>query len=716
MNNRYLLIKIIIIFLFYQTIKLNANDNETYINSNNITYNEKDNIVELAKNSKININDINVLIDKGIIDYNNNTIEVFGNFYLYEDLNILSGNNLVGDTNLDYLSAIEVNYIYNNDLKIDSKKFQKRKDTLYFYDNFLSPCKLDGYFNCPTWSLRIDKTTYDIDKDRFSHFDSFLQIADYKVFYAPYFTHYGNKAPRQKGFLTPTIEFTIGGNQGIRTPYYLPLGITSDILFEPKIYFSKNFEFLDNFELNTSFNKINSGGNTTIFLENIKNAQDKYINSTFKIDTSYIIDKESVFSASGTFTNSVSTTRSLNDEPLTFENLYIRLENYNFFINNDYLRTELSSIESFDSTDTNLIPISPNINYSNVISFEKSFLTNDLNLTYVKRDESDIDNPSESLRINLLNKFHFNKELNNINLYNGVSIANNFINNKFNHDSTLNKNLDQNSLIIYSDFFYEDFNYFKPRIKLIKPIEINSSNNSINEDSLSISFNYQNQFSENRFFGNDVFDNTTRATYGIESQLKMMDKMFDFKINQSYDFNENSNYANKINQNSHFSDYAVEFSTSVNKTNFQVDARLDNTELEKKEINYSFGFNRSPINFNMDYHETESDAYENYSNDTKSLNIGISTEINENISFSYGTNMDLKNNYDPYSATLGLKVKDECSELKVIYSNTRFNDNYNTKPSETISINFYMDYLGFFGYEQSTDLFFEEAGSFYHGN
>ena len=85
--------------------------------------------------------------------------------------------------------------------------------------------------------MRIDKTIYDIDKDRFSHFDSFLQIADYKVFYAPYFTHYGNKAPRQKGFLTPTIEFTIGGNQGIRTPYYLPLGITSTYYLNQKYIF-----------------------------------------------------------------------------------------------------------------------------------------------------------------------------------------------------------------------------------------------------------------------------------------------------------------------------------------------------------------------------------------------------------------------------------------------------------------------------------------------
>ena len=35
--------------------------------------------------------------------------------------------------------------------------------------------------------------------------------------------------------------------------------------------------------------------------------------------------------------------------------------------------------------------------------------------------------------------------------------------------------------------------------------------------------------------------------------------------------------------------------------------------------------------------------------------------------------------------------------------------------NETISINFYMDYIGFFGYEQSTDLFFKEPGSMNYG-
>ena len=141
----------------------------------------KKNIVELAENTKINFNDINILIDRGIIDYNNNEFEVFGNFYLYENLNILSGTDLQGDTNLNNFSANKVSYIYNSELKIDSQKLLKDQEKLIFYDNFLTPCELDGFFDCPTWSLRIDKTEYEIEKDKFIHYDSFLQIADNKI-------------------------------------------------------------------------------------------------------------------------------------------------------------------------------------------------------------------------------------------------------------------------------------------------------------------------------------------------------------------------------------------------------------------------------------------------------------------------------------------------------------------------------------------------------
>ena len=75
----------IIIFIIRDIILINANDiNDTYINTSNIIYDEK-NIVELAENSKININNTNILVDRGVIDYNNNKIEIFGNFYLYKN-------------------------------------------------------------------------------------------------------------------------------------------------------------------------------------------------------------------------------------------------------------------------------------------------------------------------------------------------------------------------------------------------------------------------------------------------------------------------------------------------------------------------------------------------------------------------------------------------------------------------------------------------------
>ena len=104
--NKFLISLLIVIFFFKQIILLSADNdlnNDTYINTSNITYYEKENIVELAENSKININNTNILVDRGIIDYSNDKIEVFGNFYLYQELNILSGRDLVGNIRLNNL-------------------------------------------------------------------------------------------------------------------------------------------------------------------------------------------------------------------------------------------------------------------------------------------------------------------------------------------------------------------------------------------------------------------------------------------------------------------------------------------------------------------------------------------------------------------------------------------------------------------------------------
>ena len=128
--NKLLIVLILVILFFKDTILLNADNDNTYINTTNIIYDEEKNIVELADNTKINIENTNILVDRGVIDYKNDKLEVFGNFYLYQDLNILSGKDLKGNTSLNNFSAIDVSYIYNNDLKIDSDKLKKTDNVI----------------------------------------------------------------------------------------------------------------------------------------------------------------------------------------------------------------------------------------------------------------------------------------------------------------------------------------------------------------------------------------------------------------------------------------------------------------------------------------------------------------------------------------------------------------------------------------------------------
>ena len=711
--SKYFIIPLIIIFFFKQIIFLNAN-NDTYINTTNITYDEEKNIVEFAENSKININNSNILVDRGVIDYNRDTIEIFGNFYLYQELNILSGRDLVSDTNLNNFTATGVSYIYNNELKIDSDKAKRSDNIVYFYNNFLTPCELEGFFNCPTWSLGIDETRYDINKDQFKHFDSFLQIADYKVFYLPYFSHYGVKAPRKKGFLTPTIEFNLGDDTGLITPYYFPINETSDIIFKPKFIFSSDLNFYDQYTLNTLINSKNSGGNISVDIYNKKYKENSNTYSSIKLKVNQTINKKNNLSYEALITNSISTTRSINDESTTFEDIFIRLESYDVLNENDYLKSEISTVEALNTSNSGLIPLSPSIKYSNQI-LKKNNLTfsNRIDLINLKRNESNIDKPSNSSSIKFKNTVSQSKKYGNINNFNKLTLINSIGNYNYEHNSNLNDDVFKSHIILSSDNFLNFSDNIRTRMKLITNLNL-IQDDIINEDSEALSFNYYNQFADSRFYGNDLEDNTTRIIYGVENFIHLYNQKLDFNINQSYDFKEQTNYTNQINQTSNFSDIALEAKTNFDNINFIIDSRLNNNELEKKEMNYSLNYS-DQFNLGLNYNETDAKAFRGMSSDTQSLGINFAKKLNENIEFSLDSNLNLKDDYSPLTQTFKLSLFDECSRLDISYLDERFNDNYNLKPSETISISFYMDYLGFFGYEQSSNLFFDEPGNINYG-
>ena len=299
-----------------------------------------------------------------------------------------------------------------------------------------------------------------------------------KVFYLPYFTHYGAKAPRKRGFLTPTIEFTVGGDTGAIVPYYLPINQSTDILFKPKIlvFLKLIFEFLEKYHLDTIVENKSSGGNTNITINNIKNNKDDNINTSIKIETKQILDKNKIFSASGLFTNSISTTRSINEEPIAFEELFLKLENYDFFINGDYLKTELSSVETFESTNLNTIPILPSINYLNFVELNNNSLMNEFDFTVIKRNGSTIDSPSEAVRIKLNSEMINNSQSNSKFINKKIVLNNSFNDYYFSDDKSLNHDTIKSFVFLSSDVNFNNFSSITPKMKFIIPMQLVNSN------------------------------------------------------------------------------------------------------------------------------------------------------------------------------------------------------------------------------------------------
>ena len=123
-----------------------------------------------------------------------------------------------------------------------------------------------------------------------------------------------------------------------------------------------------------------------------------------------------------------------------------------------------------------------------------------------------------------------------------------------------------------------------------------------------------------------------------------------------------------------------------------------------------------PINILVNYNQTSRNAYKDLSNDTESLRLSFNKNINKNIALDFNTNIDLKNNSSPYYQKIGISFFDECSKFSIIYDRSKFNDNFNTKPEESVRFEFYMDYLGFVGYEQSTNLINNQKSENYYSS
>ena len=153
--------------------------------------------------------------------------------------------------------------------------------------------------------------------------------------------------------------------------------------------------------------------------------------------------------------------------------------------------------------------------------------------------------PSEILSFKTNNSLKSNHKSKNTIFYNKINLNNNIASYEYEHSPNLDDEVFHSNIILSSDVFFNLRQSVTPRIKLIQNLNL-VSDKVINEDSKAITFNYHNQYSDNRLYGIDLEDNSSRIVYGLENKIKFYEKNLQFNLNQSYDFNKNNNYTKKL--------------------------------------------------------------------------------------------------------------------------------------------------------------------------
>ena len=712
--------KILFIFvLLIMAVQFNAEQisNEIYVNSKNLNYDKKTDTINLGKNSLINYQSASIKTDEGLIDLKGKKIYIDGNFYLNYSTDIMKGIFLKADLNFKEGSAKNVNYILNKKIKINAELLNKVSDTLTFYDSFITPCDLKGFFNCPTWSLKVKKTKYNINDDYFEHFSTFVQIADKKIFYLPYLSHYGSKAPRQKGFLTPTVQITndnFGAN--VTTPYYLPIKERTDIKISPTLYLGKNITKY--FENNIEYRHRLNEGDVDISFNNYYDSRTvNQINKgySFAVVTQLNLNNNNNINVNLNYTSNISKYKSKNDTKAASLNSDITLNTYNALKNNDLFITKISGSKALDGTLNTSNPYElPSFKYFNYMNFKNNLiLNNEIKLDLISRNTSLDYLPNRIVRASVLNTFQKNIYMNrNYKLINKLILDNTLISVDEGNKNTNIISGNSNEIATYASselnkiYRLSRKNKIKSRAKVIVSNKTKKKNNNVNDNSQSLSLNYNNIFKENRYFGTDEKEDGSRIVLALEQKHQLTNKInLELNYGRSYNLDRNVKFLEDINQKSKLSDHLTEISFNYKNHKLKYNTRLDEKNFNIKEdiLTYEIENDKNSLLINKSL--TNSKAFIN-SDSSHFMTTEFTRKINKNTNFKYVSEVNLGDNNKIYSEEYKIELFDNCSQLDLVYSVDNYNDGKDLKPNKTLSLTYEMDFLSGFNDEQRVNSIF----------
>jgi LPS-assembly protein len=209
-----------------------------YIQTDNLTYDEKNNRVIAQGNVEIYYNNYILTADKVIYDQNLNKLIAEGNAQLKDPNGAITRADSFEATD-DFRDAFiqKLSVVTQDDTRIAADRaIRKEGNVTEFERGKFTPCRNDPGMP-PLWCVGAARIIHDQQAGTITYQDAQFQLLGVPIFYLPYFQHPDPSVKRQSGFLVPSYSQSSTLGFSVEVPYYFALAPNYDFTFHPK-YFS----------------------------------------------------------------------------------------------------------------------------------------------------------------------------------------------------------------------------------------------------------------------------------------------------------------------------------------------------------------------------------------------------------------------------------------------------------------------------------------------
>lgn len=691
-------------------------DSETpaLISADEVTYDEKLNIVTASGNVEISQGERIVKADAVSYNINTNVVSASGNVALLEptgDVVFAEYVELGRDLSEGFIRDIRVLLSDRSRLAAASGQRSGGNRTELSKAIF-SPCELckEDPTRAPLWQLKADRVVHDQAEKEIRYYDARMEIFGVPVAYSPYLSHPDPTVKKKSGFLAPTFRNSESLGFTTQIPYFWNIASNQDLTIAPIITTEQGAVaagqyrhlftngFVDISGSATLADREDGGGQT---------AEDRFRGH---------IDAVGRFDIDDTWRWGFNANRSSDDTYLRLYDLGAQrtLTSSAFvegFRGRNYAAVNSFAFQGLRQSDDNdespiILPLA-DYNFVSEPLVADSIVRLDANLLALTRTEG-----RDSRRASLIagwdlpfvsplgDSYKVTAQVQTDGYWvNGVDPDSDVVNpTGSTFDGFTGRVFPQLAAEWRYPWIRTDDSFsqvIEPIVQVIAAPNGSNPGEIPNEDSRDFEFDDTNLFSLNRFAGLDRVDSGSRVNYGLKWNLLHGTGSSEAFIGQSYALKENDDFSENSGLSDHFSDYVGRIRINpIDELDFVYRFRVDDENFESRRNEVDLFVGPPLLNFNINYLFLSNTSEVDEFDDREELFLQVNTQLSEYWSAFASHRRDLEEK-SSLATRFGLTYQDECFLIEGIAERTFFNDR-DVEPEDTFAVRFVFKHLGEF--------------------